>query len=136
MMSNTITTLSAEKIQATIDQYFAATRSTNKAAEMVACFALDTISYDPADGPALEGHAGLLQGFQQIGAFFTDIELAADFTAINGNEAAVKWSGRGIGKNGVAVTFAGIDLFEFNAVGQIQTLRAYWNPGATIAKLQ
>lgn len=136
MMSNTTPTLSPEKIQATIDQYFAATRSTNKAAEMVACFALDTISYDPADGPALEGHAGLLQGFQQIGTFFTEIELAADFTTINGNEAAVKWSGRGTGKNGVAVTFEGIDLFEFNAAGQIQTLRAYWNPAPIIAQLQ
>ncbi len=135
-MSDATTALSPEKIQATIDRYFAATRSTNKAAEMVACFALDTISYDPADGPALEGHAGLLQGFQQIGTFFAEIELAADFTAINGNEAAVKWSGRGTGRNGVAVTFEGIDLFEFNAAGQIQTLRAYWNPAATIAKLQ
>jgi steroid Delta-isomerase len=135
-MSDITTALSPEKIQATIDRYFAATRSTNKAVEMVACFALDTISYDPADGPAVEGHAGLLQGFQQIGAFFIDIELTADFTAINGNEAAVKWSGRGTGKNGAAVTFAGIDIFEFNAAGQIQTLRAYWNPGAAIAKLQ
>jgi steroid Delta-isomerase len=135
-MSDITTALSPEKIQATIDQYFAATRSTNKAAAMVACFALDTISYDPVDGPALEGHAGLLQGFQQIGTFFTEIELAADFTAINGNKAAVKWSGRGTGKNGVAVTFEGIDLFEFNAIGQIQTLRAYWNPATTIAKLQ
>ncbi len=135
-MSDKTTALSPEKIQATIDRYFAATRSTNKAAEMVACFALDTISYDPADGPALEGHAGLLQGFQQIGTFFMEIELAADFTAINGNEAAVKWSGRGTGRNGVAVTFEGIDLFEFNATGQIQTLRAYWNPAATIANLQ
>ncbi len=135
-MSDTTTALSPEKIQATINQYFAATRSTNKAAEMVACFAVDTISYDPADGPALEGHAGLLQGFQQIGTFFTEIELTANFTAINGNEAAVKWSGRGTGKNGVAVTFEGIDLFEFNVAGQIQTLRAYWNPAATITKLQ
>lgn len=135
-MNNATAVLSPDKIQATIDQYFAATRSSNKAAEMVACFALDTISYDPADGSALVGHAGLLHGFQQIGTFFTEIELAADFTAINGNTAAVKWSGRGTGRNGVAVTFEGIDLFEFNAAGQIQTLRAYWNPATTIAKLQ
>ncbi len=60
------------------------------AAEMVACFSLNTISYDPADGPAWEGHAGLLEGFQQIGTFFTEIELAADFTTINSNEAAPK----------------------------------------------
>jgi steroid Delta-isomerase len=136
MMSNVTITLSPETIQATIDRYFAATRSPDKAAGMVACFAPDTISYDPADGPALAGHAGLLQGFQQIGSFFTDLELAADFTAINGNTAAVKWSGRGTGKNGVNVTFEGIDLFEFNVTGQIQTLRAYWNPAATLAKLQ
>jgi steroid Delta-isomerase len=135
-MSNITTDLSPEKIQATIDRYFAATRSTNKAADMIACFAPDTISYDPADGPALTGHAGLLQGFQQIGSFFTEIELTAGFTSINGNAAAVKWSGWGTGKNGVTVTFEGIDLFEFNTTGQIQTLRAYWNPAATIAKLQ
>jgi steroid Delta-isomerase len=136
IMSNITTTLSPERIQATIDRYFAATRSANKAAEMVACFAPDTVSYDPADGPALVGHSGLQQFFEQIGSLFTELGLTADFSAINGNEAAVKWSGQGIGKNGVAVTFEGIDLFEFNTTGHIQTMRAYWNPAATIAQLQ
>jgi steroid Delta-isomerase len=135
-MPEITTTLSSATIQATIDRYFAATRSSNKAVEMLACFAADTVSYDPADGPALVGHAGLLQGFQQIGNFFAEIALTADFISINGNTAAVKWSGCGTGNNGVAVTFEGIDLFEFNSTGQIQTMRAYWNPAATIAQLQ
>jgi steroid Delta-isomerase len=129
-------TLSPETIQAVIQQYFAATRSLNKAESMVVCFAEDTISYDPVGTPALKGHTQLREFFQGIAALFAEVELFEDFTSINGNEAAVKWTGRGIGQNGRSVTFEGIDLFEFNNEGKIQSLRAYWNPSAMLAQLQ
>lgn len=134
-MSTSIS-LSPETIQAAVQQYFAATRSENKVENMVACFAPDSISYDPADGPALEGHDGLRQFFQGIASLFTQVGLSAEFTSINGNQAAVKWIGRGIGQNGKEVSFEGIDLFEFNPDGKIRSMRAYWQPAATIAELQ
>lgn len=129
-------TLSPETIQAVIQQYFAASRSEDKAEGMVVCFAEDTVSYDPVGAPALQGHSQLREFFQGVAALFTKVELSEDFISINGNEAAVKWTGRGIGQNGQAVTFEGIDLFEFNSEGKIQSMRAYWNPAAMLAQLQ
>ncbi len=67
---------------------------------------------------------------------FETVGLTEEFVHIVGNEVAVKWMGRGIGKNGHEITFEGIDLFEINAAGKIQTLRAYWNKEVAIAALQ
>lgn len=128
--------LSLETIQTHIQQDFTAIRSANKVEGTIACFAEDSTSYEPVGGPTLQGHAGLRQFFQGIADLFAEVELTEDFISINGNEAAVKWTGRGVGKNGRTVTFEDIDLFEFNAEGKIQSLRAYWNPAAMLAQLQ
>lgn len=128
--------LSPETIQTLIQQYFAAISSADKVEGTVACFAEDSTSYDPVGGPALQGHARLRQFFQGIADLFAEVELTADFISINGNEAAVKWTGRGVGKNNRTVTFEGIDVFEFNAEGKIQSLRGYWNPVAMLTQLQ
>jgi steroid Delta-isomerase len=54
---------------------------------------------------------------------------------IVGNEVAIKWTADGVGKNGRSVTFEGIDLWTLNDVGEIQSLRAYWNPEPVVAQL-
>lgn len=131
----TPTALSSETIQTTVEQYFAASRSDNKVENMTACFAHDSINYDPAEGPALQGHDELRQFFQNIADLFAMIELWEEFISINGSEAAVKWRGNGLGKNGVSVAFEGIDLIEFNADGKIQSMRAYWNPSSMLETL-
>lgn len=121
----------------TIERYFTATHlpPSKKAAAMVDCFAKNSVNHDPAEGPALEGHDNLHQFFESIVALFEDVSLTADFISINGNEAAVKWSGSGKGKNGVEVQFEGIDWFTFNEQGQIQSMKAYWNPGVILSQL-
>jgi steroid Delta-isomerase len=124
-------------IQATIERYFAASRlQHHKAEAMVACFAEDSVSYDPADGPALVGREGLWQFFESVIALFKEVSLNADHTYINGREATVKWTGRGLSHHGIEVHFEGIDWFEFNAQGEIQVMKAYWNPTAMLAQLQ
>ncbi|MFM7425623.1 MAG: nuclear transport factor 2 family protein [Elainella sp.] len=128
--------LEAGRIEATIQRYFAATGSASPVEGMVACFAPDATSQDPVTGPVLTGHGELSQGLQALVSLFDHVELTADFVAITGEAAAVKWSGRGVGHNGREVAFAGIDLFEFNPGGQIQRLRGYWNPEPLIALLQ
>lgn len=129
--------ISSTTIQATLEQYFAASRQdVNKAEAMAACFAENSVSYDPAEGSALEGRDGLRQFFESVVALFQKVGLTADYTSINGHEAAVKWSGQGISHSGVEVHFEGIDWFEFNAQGQIQSMKAYWNPAAMLAQLQ
>ncbi|MGA7933694.1 MAG: nuclear transport factor 2 family protein [Kovacikia sp.] len=128
-------TTSIETIQSAIQQYFAAIRGSNKVDNIVACFAEDCISQDPVDAPALNGTAEVRQFFQTIVGLFATVELTEEFISIHGQEAAVKWSGFGIGKNGREVTFEGIDIFEFDANGKIQSVKGYWNPTAMLAKL-
>lgn len=123
-------------VQTLVKQYFAASRSDHKVENLVACFAEDGMSYEPAEAPALQGHAELRQFFQSMVNLFTTIGMTEVFISINGNAAAVKWKGHGLGKNGCEVTFEGIDVFQFNAEGKIQTLWGYWNPTAMLAALQ
>ena len=102
----------------------------------VSTFAEDGISYDPVGAPPSVGHEGLRRFLENIAGAFESVGLFEDHVFINGNEAAVKWTGRGTGKNGREVTFEGIDIFVINDAGKIQTLRAYWNPAAMLAQLQ
>lgn len=128
-------TVSTETIQSVVQQYFAASRGNNKVEEMVACFAEDSINFDPAEGVPLRGHEDLRQFFITIANLFETVGLQEEFISINGDRAAVKWIGHGIARSKVEVTFEGIDVFEFNTSGKIQSMRAYWNPAAMLAKL-
>lgn len=130
-----MSTISTQAIATLIANYFAATRAMDVEA-WLETFAEDAIDYDPVGGVVLEGHTAIRQFFLSIAGMFETVGLTEEFVHIVGNEVAVKWTGRGIGKNGHEITFEGIDLFEINAAGKIQTLRAYWNPEAAIAKLQ
>lgn len=127
--------MSTNHTQKVVADYFAALRAMDVAA-WVSTFAEDGISYDPVGAPPSKGHDGLRQFLEGIAGAFERVGLFEDHVFINGNEAAVKWTGRGTGKNGREVTFEGIDVFEINDEGKIQTLRAYWNPAAMMAELQ
>lgn len=110
-----------------IQDYFAATRAMDVEAYL-ASFAPDAVSYDPVGGEPLRGHEALRQFFMGIVTLFDRVGLTEEFVTVAGNEVAVKWKGEGTSKNGKAVIFEGIDIFELNSDGLIQTLRAYWNP--------
>jgi steroid delta-isomerase len=127
-----MTTESTPKV---ITDYFAATRAMDAAA-WISTFAEDATSYDPVGAPPMQGHAALRQFFAGITGAFESVGLVEDHVFPSGKEVAVKWTGRGTGKNGRAVTFEGIDIFEINDAGKIQTVRAYWNPAAMMAELQ
>jgi steroid Delta-isomerase len=126
--------MSTQAIQRVVAEYFAATRDMDLDA-WLSTFALDAISYEP-ESLALTSHAALSQFFQNIASAFEKVGLQEESIFITGNQAAVKWTGYGVGKNGRAVTFEGIDVFEVNEVGKIQKMWAYWNPLAMIAQLQ
>lgn len=141
MSSNNPSSPSTSEHYQTVEQaiaaYFSATRSPdNKVDAMVACFAPDTISYDPAEGPALSGREALRLFFQGIAQLFEEVCLYEDFVSINGLEAAVKWTGRGRSHSGQTVVFEGIDWFEIHPNGQIKTMKAYWNPAALLTELR
>jgi steroid delta-isomerase len=127
--------MSPETVARTVRAYFDAIKSM-KADNWLATFAPDAEAYDPADAPPHKGHDGLRQFFEGITSALKEVELHPDQTFIVGREAAVKWTGSGVGKNGRKVHFEGIDIFELNDDGLIQKTRAYWNPAELMGQLQ
>ena len=122
-------------IESVVARYFAATRAMDLEA-WVACFAENATSYEPAAPAPLCGHAALRQFFLGLAGAFQKVGLTEDQVFVTGNRAAVKFTGRGTGKNGREVVFEGIDVFEINESGKIQTMWGYWNPADMMAKLQ
>jgi steroid Delta-isomerase len=116
-----------------INAYFAAISALD-AEQWVATFAPDGTSYEPGN-PPFTGHDALRQFFNGIAAGFESIEMKPDQIFPLGNEAAVKWSARGKGRNGRTVAFEGIDVFVVDEAGMIQSVKAYWNPAAMMAEL-
>jgi steroid delta-isomerase len=117
--------------QQTITEYFAAIRAMD-VERWVATFAPDAVSHDPVGAPPHQGHAGLRQFLTGVLSLFESAGLTEDSVFIAGNSAAVKWTGRGVGRNGRSVSFEGIDVIEFNEEGKIVSVRAFWDPGPTV----
>lgn len=126
--------MSPEVIAGTVKAYFAALRAMDEQA-WVNTFAEDAVSHDPVGALPINGHQKLAEFFQTITAAFKEVGLNEDQVFIAGNSAAVKWTGRGTSKQGRTVHFEGIDVFEINDAGKIETLHAYWNPAEMVAQL-
>ena len=126
--------MSPETISKAIKAYFAALRAMDQRA-WVNTFAEDAVTYDPVGTAPNRGHKSLEEFFQTVTAAFKEVGLTEDQVFIAGNGAAVKWTGRGVSKQGRKVKFEGIDVFEVNEAGKIQTLHAYWNPAEMVAQL-
>jgi steroid delta-isomerase len=126
--------MSPEVISKAVKAYFAALRALDRQA-WVNTFAEDAVTHDPVGAPPTRGHQKLGEFFDTVTAAFKEVGLTEDEVFIAGNSAAVKWTGRGISKGGKKVHFEGIDVFEVNEAGKIQTLHAYWNPAEMVAQL-
>ena len=127
--------MAAEKIPAAVTRYFSAIEEKDPDA-WVACFAEQGISYEPGAPTPLQGHEALRQFLAGVLGAFEKITLTEDHVFLSGNRVAVKFTGHGTGKNGRQVTFEGIDVFEINQEGKIQTMWGYWNPAEMMAQLQ
>ena len=126
--------ISEDKIREVVAAYFAATRAMDREA-WVSTFAEDAVSHEPVGGDPLKGHDAFRAFFDGITGAFEKVGLQEKEIYPAGNGAAVKFTGHGTGKNGREVTFHGIDVFEINEAGKIQTVWAYWNPAAMMADL-
>ncbi|MBA3515297.1 MAG: nuclear transport factor 2 family protein [Pyrinomonadaceae bacterium] len=126
--------MSPEVVSRAVRAYFEAIRAMDQQA-WVNTFAEDAISYDPVGALPTKGHQKLGEFFQTIIAAFKEVRLTEDQIFIAGSGAAVKWTGRGVSKQGRKVHFEGIDIFEVNESGKIQTLHAYWNPAEMVGQL-
>ena len=126
--------MSPEVVSRAVRAYFEALRAMDQQA-WVNTFAQDAISHDPVGALPMQGHEKLGEFFESITAAFKEVGLTEDQIFVAGTGAAVKWTGRGISKEGRKVHFEGIDVFEINESGKIQTLHAYWNPAEMLGQL-
>ncbi len=126
--------MSPETVSQAVRAYFAALRVMDRQA-WVNTFANDAVSHDPVGAPPMVGHDSLGQFFDSVTAAFKKVGLTENDVFITGNSAAVKWTGHGISKQGRSVHFEGIDVFEVNEEGKIQTLHGYWNPAEMMGQL-
>lgn len=122
-------------IEGAVARYFEAVRAFEGDA-FVACFATDAVSHDPVGAPPFEGHAGLRKFFDGMAQALERASLTEDRVFVAGDQAAVKWSGHAVGKNGRQADFEGIDVLTVDDDGKIRELRAYWDPAAMMAQLQ
>jgi steroid delta-isomerase len=118
-----------------IAEYFAAIRAMD-VERWVNTFDANAVSHDPVGTPPMHGHEALRQFLTQINSGFDSLDLTEDNVFINGNSAAVKWTGKGLGRNGKSVTFEGVDVIECNDSGKIISVHAYWDPAPIMATIQ
>src|SRR5882672_10294247 len=104
-------------VERTIQAYFAATRAMDRDA-WVRCFCADAVSIDPVGAPPLRGHAALGQFFDGIVGMASTIGLMEERVHLCGDQAAIPWIGRGVGRaNGKPFVFEGVDVMFFDAEG-------------------
>jgi steroid delta-isomerase len=125
--------MQSRTILQTVAAYFAALRA-NDSDAWVDAFAEDAVSYDPVGSPPIQGHEALRRLLQAASGQFERTSLTEDHVFVAGNGAAVKWTSQGVDRDGREVTLEGIDVFEINEEGKIQTLWAYWDPTAFTAE--
>jgi steroid delta-isomerase len=126
--------VSPDKISRAVRAYFLAIRAMD--AEAIAnTFAEDGTTCDPMGAPPISGRTAIREFFESIFKNFKSAGLTEDSVFVAGNGAAVKWTGAGTSAGGKEVNFEGIDVFEINHDGKIQSIWAYWNPAEMIGQL-
>jgi steroid delta-isomerase len=128
------TEVAPDKISRAVRAYFLAIRAMDPEA-FANTFAEDGTTFDPVNAPGITGRVGIREFLESICKNFKSVGLTEDSVFVAGNGAAVKWTGSGTSINGSEVRFEGIDVFEVNDDGKIQTVRAYWNPAEMIGQL-
>ena len=127
-MNNTIPT--SELIYRSVARYFEATRS-NNARQWASCFSANAVVEDPVGTTPIKNLEAILQLGETFVSAFETVGLH-EFVHVVGNEAAARWTGRGLTKEGKPIRFEGINIFEFDEEGKIVNLKGYWNPDKII----
>lgn len=104
--------------------YFDAVRALDPDAA-VAAFAPDALTFDPETEFPIEGYAELETYFRAAWARFERVDQFEEAIFFSSDGAAVRWSSRTVLKGGGEIVSEGIDVFEVNPAGTIQTLWTY-----------
>ena len=120
-------TSSLELVRESVAQYFEATRS-NNARQWASCFSPNAVVEDPVGTTSINNSAAILELGETFISAFETVGLHEEFVHIVGNEAAARWTGKGLTKEGKQVRFEGINVFKFDGDGKIVNLKGYWSP--------
>ncbi len=74
----------------------------------------DAASFDPVGAAPTNGFAAHRQFFLAVTGLCREIGLQEEQVFVCANQAAVKWKGSALGKNGRRVSFEGIDILHVN----------------------
>ena len=126
--------MAPEQVQRAVDTYFAGLCSLD-VTRYLAAVAVDAVVQDPVGTPTLTTHDARREVYNRIVSLLTHLSVDPDHTYINGNQAAVKWTGHATSKGGKAILFDGIDVLTINDAGTVQTVMAYWDVGMMMAQV-
>ena len=118
-----------------VAEYFASIRAMDVDRLMTA-FTTNAELYDPVGTPPKIGAEVIRAFFAQTFSSFQLVSLTENNVYIIGEIAAVKWTGRAVGPSGSACDFDGIDVLHCTEQGQIELVRAFWDPTPVMALLQ
>lgn len=124
-----------QTVEKRVAAYFAAISAMDEAG-WLAAFAPSGALHDPADAPPYIGEEALGGFFRAACGAFASLTIKPENVFVCGSQAAVKFYGEGVGNNGRALSFDGIDLFDMNSEGRILRVRGYWDAAAVFSQLQ
>jgi steroid Delta-isomerase len=75
--------------------------------------------------PLVTGRTAIETGGQGYLSLFKTVGLTETYVHAVGLRAVVHWTGQGILQDGRAVSFEGINVFEFDATGKVTKLEGY-----------
>ncbi len=127
--------IDAETIAKVISAYFETLQTMNPEG-WLANFAEEGVTYDPVGNPPSHVHEEYQKFFGLLSMAFAELEISQDQVFIAGNGAAVKWTMRGLGRNGRQGIAEGISTFELNQAGKIQQVCSYWDDAAMMAQIK
>jgi steroid Delta-isomerase len=119
--------ISQESIRAAITTYMAANNARDVEG-FINIFAADASLYNVAETSPITGRDAVLQVAQQSLVPYQEVSAMIERFFIAGNGAAVFYTGHLTAQNGRTAPIEGIDVFEINDEGKIQSLRFYLDP--------
>jgi len=92
-------------------------------------FATDATQEDPVGDPVRRGRREIGEFWDRAMARYQSIEILPRHICVIGHEAAMVWTINGVTEEG-AVSFDGVDVFQFDDTGLICSVRAFWDRGS------
>jgi steroid delta-isomerase len=98
-------------------------------------FATNATQEDPVGVSIRRGRREIGEFWDREMARYQSIEIAPREIFVVGHEAAMVWTINGVSDEG-AVSFDGVDVFQFDEAGLISSVRAFWERSSLHRQMQ